>query len=719
MRDLLHKKIKTIFVIHLVRRITTIDYMQTLMFRKVLNKLTLLNSTIMKKNTLTQNYTLLVFIFLLFFPILSNAQYTLQDDDVVVENGMIVSCNTNSTDWGTGDIIIPDHLDGQEIIGIPTIYSGVFEDKGITNVLLPNTIKLIGNRTFAMNDIVKFIVPNGVIFLGRDLFAAMNSLDTVVFEPNSNIRIISKDAFYVGSCVGCLAPVTFPNNVNSSFSNYIDTSGTKYSAGDTIKNYNKAYYADLPIHELTLDDIEFSNGVISGIYNLYPKIKIPSNLDGETVHSIGEKAFEDYCIQSIELPNTITSLGNYSFAYNNLKEIELPDNMMKIGDGVFSYNVLTTITIPNNVDSIGANAFLNNKLSNIEIPENNKYIGASAFNCNRISEINHQPTHGLIYSRNNDGTPDSTKIVSYGGSSDTIDFIPDTVTTIGKYAFQNVFDNTWNIKSITLPNKIRYIKSAAFYGNKLDSLIIPNSAIRVDDQAFGYNLLDTVIFQTNSNLSYFGMGVFSSNYSLESFSLPTPVLKDGYDEFLGWYDDTVKIEMPITNLWGGAYEARFNPIKYNIYYENVGTLNNNSNPSYYTIEHYVYLKSPNDSSGYSFAGWFLDGSFNDTISYPAIEPRNTGDISFYAKWIKVDVTGISNKEISQVLIYPNPLQDILVIKSKELYLIRLYDINGREVFRKKMQSTNESIDMNNLKTGIYIINFSNSNGIVNKKVLKY
>jgi len=45
----------------------------------------------------------------------AKAQYTLQDNDVVVENGVITKCTTDSINWGTGNIIIPATLDGQSV----------------------------------------------------------------------------------------------------------------------------------------------------------------------------------------------------------------------------------------------------------------------------------------------------------------------------------------------------------------------------------------------------------------------------------------------------------------------------------------------------------------------------------------------------------------------------------------------------------------------------
>ena len=89
-----------------------------------------------------------------------NAQsYTLTDDDVEVTSGIIESC---SYDFAIKDIIIPDNLDGQNVIGIGDNY--VFYSKGIASVQLPSTLETIGDWAFGNN-----------------------SLTSVTFEAESNI----------------------------------------------------------------------------------------------------------------------------------------------------------------------------------------------------------------------------------------------------------------------------------------------------------------------------------------------------------------------------------------------------------------------------------------------------------------------------------------------------------------------------------------------------
>ena len=81
-------------------------------------------------------------------------------------------------------------------------------------------------------------------------------------------------------------------------------------------------------------------------------IDIPDKIDGKTVTSIGDHAFE-YC--------------------NSLTSITIPDSVTNIGDSAFAHCSLTSITIPNSVISIGYDAFSDcSSLTDINVDSNNK-----------------------------------------------------------------------------------------------------------------------------------------------------------------------------------------------------------------------------------------------------------------------------------------------------------------------------------------------------------
>ena len=66
----------------------------------------------------------------------------------------------------------------------------------------------------------------------------------------------------------------------------------------------------------------------------------------------------------------------------------------------------------------------------------------------------------------------------------------------------------------------------------------------------------------------------------------------------------------------------------------------------------------------------------------------------------------------QTTIYPNPVTDYLNISFQdmtgELFGLSVYDINGKQVYKKQLteNAANETIDFNGFSNGIYILNIS-------------
>ena len=222
-----------------------------------------------------------------------------------------------------------------------------------------------------------------------------------------------------------------------------------------------------------------------------------------SVTSIGNSAF-DGCtgLTSITIPNSVTSIGvtafdgctgltsinvasgnNYYSGINgvlfNKKKTELirypegksqtsytiPDSVTSIGWEAFFYCTgLTSITIPNSVTSIGATAFDGcSSLTIITIPDSVTSIGDLAFkDCTDLTSIN--VASGNNYYSDNNGVlfnKKKTALIRYPeGKSQTSYTIPNSVTRIGYYAFEDCTGLT----SITIPNSVTSIGDWAFRG---------------------------------------------------------------------------------------------------------------------------------------------------------------------------------------------------------------------------------------------------------------
>ena len=123
---------------------------------------------------------------------------------------------------------------------------------------------------------------------------------------------------------------------------------------------------------------------------------------------------------------------------------------------------LASITIPGSVTSIGSYAFYDcYSLTSITVSDNNKY---------------YKSIDGVLFDKN------VQKIIAYPcGKSSNYYAIPDSVTSIGGYAFLGCS----SLKSITIPGSVISIGEYGFSRcSKLTSITIPDSVTSIGGEAF-------------------------------------------------------------------------------------------------------------------------------------------------------------------------------------------------------------------------------------------
>ena len=196
-------------------------------------------------------------------------------------------------------------------------------------------------------------------------------------------------------------------------------------------------------------------------------LKAPQELKGyysvkEGTKIICNSAFS-FCssLAKVVIPNSVTSIGDRAFSRcSSLAEVVIPNSVTSIGDRAFSRcESLTEVVIPNSVVYINGNPF---------------YAWLGKLECLSPS---------FVYENNILFNKDKSRIISFRNQKQTSYVIPNSVTSIGEYAFFACN----SLAEVVIPNSVTNIGDRAFsFCSNLSEFVIPNSVTSIGEGAFEY-----------------------------------------------------------------------------------------------------------------------------------------------------------------------------------------------------------------------------------------
>lgn len=355
--------------------------------------------------------------------------------------------------------------------------------KRARKIAIGEGITSIAERAFCdFSHVTAVQLPAGVTSIGEDAFCGCRALTEIKLP--SSLRTVGSSAFY-------MAPLT---------------------------------ELELPEGITDIEPLAFA-------YTALTTLRLPSNL-----RTIGAMAF--YCapLTELKLPERLTDIGDNAFAGASFAEIYIPANVTSLGVGALQSNALLRYTVspdnpvysadadgllldkagktliafpcgreghyavPEGIERIGESAFYESRLTAVTLPSSLTEIGEDAFAyCMSLADIRFggnvtqcswssfdrtpwEEAQAKLSAENGDGIYVDKVLLHFYHANEVFTVREGTVRIA---ALASIHSDSEAMKTLVLPDSLRYIDDAAFcLCPNLENVLLPEGLLTIGHAAF-------------------------------------------------------------------------------------------------------------------------------------------------------------------------------------------------------------------------------------------
>ena len=472
--------------------------------------------------------------------------------------------------------------------GIKTVGDSAFSQcTDLEQIYLPEGLVSIGNTAFLnCRELRRVLIPNSVTNMGAGVFMDCTSLSDITLS--GSMTQLSRSMF---AYCQALKSITIPQGITLieehafAYCHYLKS----VTVPSSLKKIEEDAFEDTPIVNVYLSDLSAWCGIeIVGHYASPIKPGATSYLNGQKMTSlripdgvtaIGKNAFMDATtLTDVVISADVTSIGECAFyGCTGLTGIVIPDNVEHIGQAAFcSCTNLKDVTLSSGLTEIPAHTFSRSGVLSIKIGNSITSIGKGAFqDCTALQRI-----------EIGDGLKTAGEYAFAGCTglkgvyiTDLANWCEISFDTVGPlYYAQNLYLNGALITDLQIPEGVKTIQSAAFWGCKsLVSVSFPKSleyiasyafqdctgltAVYITDMAAWCNV---AISGSSNPLIYAGNLYFNGDLVNELY-IPTGITKINQCAFTGC-TSLLKVVIPdsVTSIGGYAFKNCKNLTELNI-----------------------------------------------------------------------------------------------------------------------------------------------------------